>query len=485
MINTPLKSRISNLLKNIESVSCRCPAHSNKFNGASLPKKLCRTNSSEVPSTDYAFEMAASNIRYGPGVTAEVGMDFANMKSKNVGVYTDKNLINLPVMKTTLESLTKAQVNFKIYDNVRVEPTDASFKDAAEFARKNQFDAFLAVGGGSVIDTTKAANLYASDPGADFLDYVNAPIGKGNPVRVPLKPLVAVPTTSGTGSETTGVAIFDYEPLGAKTGIANRALRPLLGIVDPLHTLTMPERVTAYSGFDVLCHSLESFTALSYTERSPRPPNPIYRPAYQGSNPISDVWARETLRIIKKYFGRSVYNPDDIEARSQMHLASTFAGVGFGNAGVHLCHGLSYSIAGGVKKYQPEHYSNDHPIIPHGLSVVITAPAVFKFTGALKPDRHLEAAELLSGKSEGELSTKGRQTSRSEDSGLILADVLREIMLEMKVEDGLKDLGFNKDDLPKLVEGAIPQDRVNKLAPRPQSHEDLYEIYENSLSVYN
>ena len=135
--------------------------------------------------------MACSNIRYGAGVTAEVGMDLANMKAKNVAVFTDKTVANLPAMKTTVDSLTKNKVNFKVYDDVRVEPTDVSFKAAADFAKKGDFDVILAVGGGSVMDTAKAANLYSSDPEADFLDYVNAPIGKGKPVTVPLKPLIA------------------------------------------------------------------------------------------------------------------------------------------------------------------------------------------------------------------------------------------------------------------------------------------------------
>jgi len=265
----------------------------------------------EKPLPDYAFEMACSNIRYGPGVTQEVGMDLANMKVKKVGVFTDQNLIKLPVMKTVLDSLTKSDVNFVLYDDVRVEPTNESFLKARAFAIQHQFDAFLAVGGGSVIDTTKAANLYMTDPDADFLDYVAAPIGKAKPITFPLKPLIAIPTTSGTGSETTGVAVFDHLPAEAKTGIANRALRPLLGIIDPLHTLSMPERVAAFSGFDVLCHALESFTAVKYDERVPRPVDPLLRPAYQGSNPISDVWARHALSMISKYFVRSVYNPDD------------------------------------------------------------------------------------------------------------------------------------------------------------------------------
>merc|ERR1719348_450991 len=271
--------QVQNLIKSVSS-SCKCPAHSQAFSGPLyIGQNGKRLQTSTAPSTDYAFEMACSNIRYGAGVTSEVGMDLVNMKAKHVGVFTDKNLAKLAPMRATVDSLTKAGVNFKVYDDVRVEPTDASFKAAADFAKLHNFDAILAVGGGSVIDTAKAANLYGSYPEAEFLDYVNAPIGKGKPVTIPLKPLIAVPTTSGTGSETTGVAVFDYEPLKAKTGIANRALRPLLGLVDPLHTLSMPERVAAYSGFDVLCHALESFTAIPYTERVPRPTSPLLRPA--------------------------------------------------------------------------------------------------------------------------------------------------------------------------------------------------------------
>lgn len=413
--------------------------------------------------------------RYGPGVTQEVGADMAALNAKNVGVFTDSTLVNLPPVRTVLESLTRHKVKFTLYDRVRVEPTDISFTEAADFAKANGIDAFLAVGGGSVIDTAKAANLFCSDPDAELLDYVNAPIGRGLPVTVPLKPLIAVPTTSGTGSETTGVAVFDYSALNAKTGIANRALRPLLGIVDPLHTTHMPERVAAFSGFDVLCHALESYTAIPYTERAPRPAAPLLRPAYQGSNPISDIWARHSLDVIKRFFARSVYDCEDQEARSQMHLASTFAGIGFGNSGVHLCHGLSYSIAGNVKTHQPDGYTKEHPIIPHGLSVCITAPAVFSFTGQANPDRHLEAAQLL-----------GRDTrnDKQADAGPILGDVMRGIMDTMKVEDGLSALGYKPEDLDKLVEGALPQDRVNKLAPRYPLKEDLHDIYTAALTVY-
>uniref|UniRef100_A0A3P9I8T3 Hydroxyacid-oxoacid transhydrogenase, mitochondrial n=1 Tax=Oryzias latipes TaxID=8090 RepID=A0A3P9I8T3_ORYLA len=463
------RDRIVHLLRQLERAACRCPAHSNTFHqGAGAAGCTPRT-------TDYAFEMASSNIRYGPGVSKEIGMDLQNLGARNVCLMTDRNLSLLPPVKAVLESLAKNGVNFKVYDNVRVEPTDSSFKDAIAFAKKGSFDVFVAVGGGSVIDTCKAANLYACHPEADFLDFVNAPIGKGKPISNPLKPLIAVPTTAGTGSETTGVAIFDYEPLKAKTGIASRAIRPMLGIVDPTHTLSMPERVAANSGFDVLCHALESYTALPFDQRSPCPSNPILRPAYQGSNPISDVWSRHALHVVAKYMKRAVRDPEDLEARSSMHLASVFAGIGFGNAGVHLCHGMSYPIAGNVKTHTAKGYSVEHPLVPHGLSVVLTSPAVFSFTAPMCPERHLEAAEILGA---------DVQQVKCQDAGAVLADTLRQFLSDLHVEDGLGAVGYSKDDIPALVKGTLPQERVTKLSPRKHTEEDLSQLFEASMKLY-
>ncbi|XP_059171076.1 hydroxyacid-oxoacid transhydrogenase, mitochondrial-like isoform X1 [Physella acuta] len=423
---------------------------------------------------EYAFEMACSNIRYGEGVTKEVGMDCKNLGGKHVCVMTDPHLVKLPPVKATLESLDKYGVNYKLFDKVRVEPSNHSLKEAIDFCLANQFDLFVAVGGGSVMDTCKAANLYSSKPEAEFLDYVNAPIGKGLPVKHALKPLIAIATTAGTGSETTGTAVFDFKEMKAKTGISNRSLRPTLGILDPLHLLTMPERVAAYSGIDVLCHAIESYTAMPYTERQGQE-DPSHRPAYQGNNPISDIWSLHALRVTAKYIKRAVDNSDDLEARSFMQLASCAAGIGFGNAGVHLCHGMSYPISGLVKNYKSKDYSDDHPLVPHGLSVIITAPAVFEYTAPACPERHLQAAEAL--------GVDIRNVKKA-DAGKVLREVLLKIMKDIECPDGISSLGYTKDDIPALVKGTLPQHRVTKLSPRPAGAEELTELLTKSLKNY-
>ncbi|KAG0182611.1 Hydroxyacid-oxoacid transhydrogenase, mitochondrial [Apophysomyces sp. BC1021] len=412
-----------------------------------------------------------------PLESSEIGMDINNIRASKVLVYTDRTIAKLHPLKAVVESLEKHKVNYVVYDNVRIEPTDTSFKHAIDFARKYRPDAFVAVGGGSVMDTAKAASLYSSHPDADFLDFVNAPIGKGLPVQNPLKPLIAVPTTAGTGSETTGTAVFDYEPLHTKTGIAHRALKPMLGIVDPLNTQSMPSEVHAASGLDVLCHALESYTALPYNARSPRPANPMARPAYQGSNPISDVWSLHALKMVVEYLPRAVKDPEDFEAQSQMLLAATFAGIGFGNAGVHLCHGLSYPISGLNKNYKHPGYDVDHPIVPHGVSVALTAPAVFRFTSNAFPERHIEAAVAFGA---------DRNTKRSMDvAGEVLAEKLTRFLENLGMPDGLSALGYDRSHIPALVEGTLPQQRITKLAPgREPAREQLAWILENAMTNY-
>jgi hydroxyacid-oxoacid transhydrogenase len=423
---------------------------------------------------DTAFEMAVSSVRFGVGVTREVGMDLQEMGARRVLVLTDPLVCSLPPVRAVVESLDKSGVAFDLYDRVRIEPTDESLRDAIAFGRAAPYDAFVAVGGGSTIDTAKAVNLYTTYPPSDFLDYVNPPIGKGLTVPGPLKPLLAIPTTAGTGSETTGVAIFDLTRMHAKTGIANRRLKPTLGYLDPENTRSMPPSVAASTGLDILSHAVESYTAMPFTGR-PQPERPSLRPAYQGSNPISDVWAMQALRMVAEFLVRAVDDPSDDEARANMLLAASYAGVGFGNAGVHLPHGMSYPVSGNVKSYRLPGYNVDHPLVPHGVSVILNAPAVFRFTGNANPDRHLRAAEAL-----------GADVSRArkEDAGKILADRIIWFMQRLGMPNGLHAIGYSSSDILILVEGTLPQHRVTKLSPRAAGPDELAALFEDAMVAW-
>jgi hydroxyacid-oxoacid transhydrogenase len=422
---------------------------------------------------DTAFEMATSNIRFGRGITREVGMDLKDRGLKRVMVLTDPNLRESSPVQIALEAMAAEGVEYALFDRVRVEPTDISFKEAIAFAKEGSFDGFVAVGGGSTIDTAKAANLYTSYP-ADFLAYVNAPIGQGQPVPGPTKPLIAIPTTAGTGSETTGVAIFDLLEMKAKTGIAHRYLKPTLGLVDPDNTRDMPPAVAASTGLDVLSHALESYTAISYDQR-PRPERPQLRPAYQGANPISDLWSLEALRLVAEFLPRAVADTSDDEARAQMIMASTLAGIGFGNAGVHLPHGMSYPVAGMVKKFVPAGYAVDYPLVPHGMAVIVNAPAVFRFTSPACPERHLHAAAVLG----ADIAGVGLDAA-----GQVLAARIIEFMRQLDMPNGLAALGYEREHIPALVQGTLPQHRVTKLAPRAAGEEELAALFEDALRYW-
>ena len=420
-----------------------------------------------------AFTMDTSSIKYGPGVTREIGHDMAALGAKRVMVVTDPRLAQLEPVAVVLDALRKAGIDAALFDRTRVEPTDQSFQEAIDFAVAGNFDGYVAVGGGSAMDTAKAANLYATYP-ADLLTYVNPPIGKGQPVPGRLKPLIAVPTTAGTGSETTGVAIFDFIAMHAKTGIAHRALRPVMGIIDPDNTRTLPKMVAACSALDVLSHALESLTAIPFSQR-PAPEQPKLRPAYQGANPISTIWATKAIETVAGNLVRAIDDPEDDEARGQMLLAAAYAGIGFGNAGVHLPHGMSYPVSGMVRTYIPPDYPADHPIVPHGMSVILHAPAVFRWTASTNPTLHLQAAQLMGADTRG---------ATPDDAGDILANAIIAIMRKTGMPNGLKAIGFSEADVDKLVEGTLPQHRVTKLSPKPASAPDLRQLFLNSMTCW-
>ncbi len=426
-----------------------------------------------IDGNEQIFAVDPSTIRFGRGALAEMGHDARELGLKRVALFTDRGVAKLEAVATATSALRAADIDVAVYDEVRIEPTDESFKAATRFAEEGDFDGFVSVGGGSVIDTCKAANLYATYP-AEFLTYVNAPIGDGQAVPGPLKPHIACPTTSGTGSECTGMAIFDLLERRVKTGIAARALRPTLALIDPEVTSTLPANVVAASGFDVLSHALESFTAKPFTQRA-APDSPALRPMYQGANPWSDVGCIEALRRTGQYLVRGVRDPGDTEARHSMMYAATLAGIAFGNSGVHLPHGMAYSVAGLIRDYRPDGYPSEEAICPHGISVIVDAPSVFRFTAQTSPARHLEAAALLGANTGG---------AGEEDAGEVLAECIIGMMRDTNMPNGISALGYDDSDIAPLAEGAYAQQRILANSPVPVDEDDLQALYRGATHYW-
>ncbi len=432
-------------------------------------------NSAPYPNLndgESVFTVPASTIKFGPGALKELGDDANRLGMTRVALFTDEHVVETAFMKTALDALVDAGVDVVVFDAVKVEPTDGSFREAAAFASEGNFDGYISLGGGSVIDTCKIANLLASYPD-DLLAYVNAPIGRAKPVPGPIKPHISCPTTCGTGSETTGVAVFDLVEQQVKTGISSIYLRPGLALVDPVTTHTLPAGVVAATGFDVLTHAIESFTARSYTTREK--PALGSRPPYQGSNPFSDIGSDAAIRIGGMHLVNAVTDPDNIEARHQLMFAATLAGQAFGNAGVHIPHTMSYSVAGLNHEYIAKGYEKANPMVPHGLSVVINAPAAFRFTGPASPERHLQAADAL-----------GADTSNASpaDGGELLAARLIDMMQATGLPSGLAQIGYGENDVDALVKGAYAQKRLLAQTPCPVSEEDLAGIYRDAMKYW-
>src|SRR3954464_820167 len=339
------------------------------------------------------FTYGAPNLKFGAGASDEIGYDLSTYNVRRVLVVTDPGVAATGHPQRVAEQMAKFGIEAEVYDRSHVEPTDASLQEAVDAARDSgPWDAFVAVGGGSSIDTAKAVALLTSNPG-ELMDYVNAPVGGGRAPENPLPPLVAVPTTTGTGAESTTICVLDVLALKVKTGISHVRLRPTLAVVDPSLTVSQPAGVTAASGMDILCHALESLTARPYTAFERK--RPEQRVPYCGANPVADMWSEKALSLLSGAFRRAVRDGDDLHAREDMALAATFAGLGFGNAGVHIPHANAYPIAGRVRDFHPEGYPAEEPMAPHGMAGSLPPPPAFRFTFDAAPDRHLRVARLL------------------------------------------------------------------------------------------
>lgn len=420
-----------------------------------------------VSANESVFTWSASPLKFGLGALDEIGADVAATGAGSCLVVTDAGVRSTGTPDRVYRALQKAGLDVSMFDAVAIEPTDRSIAEAVAHARSLPWDCLVAVGGGSVIDTAKAINLLTTHPG-ELIDYITPPIGNGTSPWLPLKPLVAVPTTAGTGSESTSICVVDLLDLHLKAGLSHPSLRPTLAVVDPATTISLPAEVTAASGMDVLSHALESYTCVRYDRRA-APTDGISRPAFCGANPISDIWCERALELVGQYLRRAVMNGRDVEARYFMALASTAAGSGFGNAGTHLPHANAYPIAGAAQNYRATGYPA-MPMVPHGQAVAATAAAVFRWTYPSDPARHLRAAQLLSGRS-----------MTAADGANALPEVLTDLMRDIEMPQTLRAFGYGDEDVDVLVEGTLKQTRQLAVVPRPVSRPALVNIYRESL----
>lgn len=417
--------------------------------------------------SETVFTYAAPSLKFGAGASDEIGHDLSTYGARRVLLVTDAGVAATGHPARIADQARAVGVEVVVFADVHVEPTDESLRTAIGFARsEGPFDAIVAVGGGSAIDTAKAVNLLTTNDG-DLMEYLNAPVGQGRAPSNPLLPLVAVPTTTGTGSESTTICVLDVLHLKVKTGISHPRLRPTLAVVDPRLTFSQPSGVTAAAGMDILCHALESWTARPFTSYARK--RPEERVPYCGANPVADMWAEKALTLLHSSFRAAVHDGDDAEAREQMALAATFAGMGFGNAGVHIPHANAYPIAGRVKDFHPVGYPQDEPMVPHGMAVSLTAPEAFRFTFDAAPERHAYAASLLGGSGDGPDA---------------LPDALTTLMRDIGIPNGIGGVGYDDGDVDALVEGAVKQQRLLATAPKVVTEDDLAKILHHSLELW-
>lgn len=418
------------------------------------------------------FSIEAPRIKFGAGALAEVGWDAKSLGLKRVALLVDPAVRTLPPYDVITASLDTAGIEFCVFDRIMIEPTERSMLDAADFATSEKIDGIISLGGGSTIDTAKVANLLSTHP-ADLKTYVNKPVGDASPPPGVLKPHIACPTTFGTASESTGIAIFDFLELNTKSGISHRLLRPTLGVLDPNCLKSLPPLVLAANGFDVFSHAIESLTARSH-HRHPVPDDPSTRPLSQGSNPFSDLHCLEAIRIIGENLVKAAHSPGPMEHENLM-FAGMLAGLGFGNAGCHIPHGMSYAVAGLVRDYYPEGWRTNAAMAPHGIAVIVNAPAVLRLLSSVQPDLMAKTAKVMS---------VDLEDIEPEFAGDLVADRLVEMMRDCEIPNGLMGLGFTEADIDALTAKTMPQRRLLDNAPMILEEEHIRGLFEGAMRYW-
>ncbi len=420
-----------------------------------------------------SFTIAIPKVTFGRGTLSEAGARAQSLGMTDVALFTDAGLLDGEYVATVKQSLTAAGIAFQIFSDIRIEPDDFCVEQGAKFIRSGRFDGIVSVGGGSVIDTAKAADV-CDKHDSPLRPFFAKPIGEGKPITETPLPHIACPTTSGTGSECTSIAVVRIRDLDTKFVIASPLMLPAQAVIDPSCCDTLPANVIASTGFDLLSHALECYTAKAFTQWA-GVDNPNARPLIQGANPWSDLAATKALQIAGEYLDRGVNDASDQEARDQLMWGASLAGMAFGNSGTHMPHALSYGITHLMRDITTEGYNVETPFVPHGVSVIVTAPACFRFTAEAAPERHMEAAGFL---------LADQQGAGLDDAGEILSKRMIELMRQTNMPNGLSGVGFNEHDIKPMAASSVRQARAIANAPRESNLVDLENIYTDALNYW-
>jgi hydroxyacid-oxoacid transhydrogenase len=420
-----------------------------------------------VPDHETVFTLEATPIKFGRGAVDDAGWELERLGVGRALLVTDPGLRAIGHPDRVREVIEGEGIEVVVYDRARIEPTLESFQDAADFALEANVDGFVSVGGGSSIDTAKVANLITTHP-APVMEYVNPPVGGGRRPPSPLRPHLAIPTTSGTGSEATTVAVLDVPQQHVKSGISHRYLRPSQGIVDPELVRTLPPEVASSTGLDVICHAAESYLSRPYEQRT-RPATPDDRPPYQGSNPIADVWSAKALEYGGRYLRRAVADGDDLEARrddARRHHGGRRVRLGrrAHTARLRVSDREPPALLPGAR-------------LPRGPSLRPPRPLGDRH-GARGVPLHLRG-DAGAPPPRRRIARRRADRRRGPDA---LPDVLRRLMRDIGAPRGIAALGYTEDDVRTLVEGTMKQQRLLVVSPRDVAEIDIAHILNASMT---
>ena len=392
---------------------------------------------------------SAGQLLFGQNAASRIGEIATGAGRHRALIITDRNLVKAGVIDPVRESLQGAGVAVEVWDGGEPEPSmDAALACSAR-AREIGADVLVAVGGGSNLDLGKITAVLVAH-GGHPRDYVGE-----FKVPGPITPLIAVPTTAGTGSEVSAASVLSDKEKGTKVGVLSNYLRPFAAVVDPLLTLSCPPSVTADSGIDALTHALEAYTAVD-NEEFPLPASE--RSVYQGRNPLTRALAEEAVRRVGRHLTTAVHEGSNVEAREGMLLGSLLAGLAFSNSGVALVHALEYPLGGAVHT-------------PHGRGNGLLLPYVMEYNKPARVETLARAAAVLG------VDTTGMADEAAADAAI---ETVRRLRRESGIPDRLRDVGCKEEQLRGFAEMAICFVRILRVNPRQPTVDELEQIFRNA-----